>query len=109
MINLKSIRQKRKITQAIMASDLGIFQESISSYEKGKSYPSIDTLIKMADYLNTSVDYLLGRTDNDAPLDELSFKNMNPKTYKILNNFIMLNDKKKNDVIWYSEAIRKRD
>ncbi len=109
MKNLKLIRQKRNITQSKLATDLDIKQESISAYESGKSYPNTDTLIKLADYLNTSIDYLLGRTENDTPIQDLNIKTLNPKTYKILNNFIMLNESKKDDVIWYSEAIRKRE
>ena len=108
MKNLKRIRQKRNITQSKLATDLNIKQESISAYEQGKSYPNIETLIKIADYLNTSIDYLLGRIENDTPIKDLNIKEMNPKTYRMLNNFIMLNDTKKDDVIWYSEAIRKK-
>ena len=109
MKNLKLIREKRGITQTKLASDLDIKQESISAYEKGKSFPTVDTLIKLADYLDTSIDYLLNRTDNDNPIKDLNIKSLNPKTYKILSNFIMLNESKKDDVIWYSEAIRKRE
>ncbi len=109
MKNLKIIRKKRNITQVMLANDLKIFQESISSYEKGKSYPNIETLIKIADYLNTTTDYLLGRTDNDASISDLNIKSMNPKTYAMLNNFIMLNEKKKDDVLWFSEVIRKKE
>lgn len=41
----------------------GISPGNISDWKKGRSKPSIDTIIKIADYLNCSVDYLLGRTD----------------------------------------------
>ena len=44
--------------------DIGITQESISKYETGNAFPSKDVLIKLADYLNCSIDYLLDRTDN---------------------------------------------
>lgn len=64
MENLKKIREKRNINQLKIAMDIGITQESISKYETGNSFPSKDILIKLADYLNCSIDYLLGRTDN---------------------------------------------
>ena len=108
MNNIKKIRQKRKITQVELAQKINIKQETISAYESGKALPSCDTLIKIADYLNTSCDYLLGRIDDDAPLTGFNFKDMNPKTYKLINNFIMLKEDKKDDVLWYSEAIRKK-
>jgi len=108
MNNIKALRIKRKITQVDLAKQINVKQETISAYESGKALPSADALVKIADYLNTSTDYLLGRIDDDSPLSGFNIKEMNPKTYKILNNFIMLKDKEKDDVLWYSEAIRKR-
>ena len=40
---------------------------------------------------------------------QYNIKSMNPKTYKMLNNFLMLKEKEKDECLWYSEAIRKRD
>ena len=57
---------------------------------------------------NTSTDYLLGRIEDDSPLSGYNIKSMNPKTYKMLNNFLMLKEKEKDECLWYSEAIRKR-
>lgn len=64
MENLKKIREKRNINQLKIAMDIGITQESISKYETGNAFPSKEILIKLADYLNCSIDYLLNRTDN---------------------------------------------
>ncbi len=64
MENLRKIREKRNINQLKIAMDIGITQESISKYETGNAFPSKDVLIKLADYLNCSIDYLLDRTDN---------------------------------------------
>ena len=109
MNNIKAIRQKRKITQVDLAKKINVKQETISAYESDKALPSADVLVKIANYLNTSVDYLLGRIEDDSPLSEFNIKKMNPKTYRMINNFIMLKDKEKDDVLWYSEAIRKRE
>lgn len=49
----------------------GISPGNISDWKKGRSKPSIDTIIKIADYLNCSIDYLLVRTDN-KPINPLS-------------------------------------
>ena len=109
MNNFKKIRVKRKITQVDLANKIKVKQETISAYESGKAFPSADVLVKIADYLNTSCDYLLGRIEDDSPLSEFNIKSMNPKTYRMINNFIMLKDKEKDDVLWYSEVIRKKD
>lgn len=109
MNRFKELRIKRNITQVDLAKQIDVKQETISAYESGKALPSADALVKIADYLNTSTDYLLGRINDDSPLSGFNIKEMNPKTYKMLNNFIMLKDKEKDDVLWYSEAIRKKD
>jgi transcriptional regulator with XRE-family HTH domain len=109
MNNIKKLRLKRKITQVDLAKTINVKQETISAYESGKALPSADALIKIAEYLNTSTDYLLGRIEDDSPLSGFNIKDMNPKTYKMVNNFIMLKDKQKDDVLWYSEAIRKKE
>ena len=109
MNNIKKIRIKRNITQVDLAKQINVKQETISTYESNKAFPSADALVKIADYLNTSCDYLLGRIEDDSPLSDFNIKAMNPKTYKMVNNFIMLKDKEKDDVLWYSEAIRKRE
>jgi len=109
MNNIKKLRIKRKITQVDLAREIMVKQETISAYESGKALPSADALIKIANYLNTSTDYLLGRIEEDSPLTNFNFKDMNPKTYKMINNFIMLKDKQKDDVLWYSEVVRKKE
>lgn len=109
MNRFKEIRVKRNITQVDLAKQIDVKQETISAYESGKALPSADALIKIADYLNTSTDYLLGRIDDDSPLSGFNIKEMNPKTYKMLNNFIMLKEKEKDEVLWYSEVVRKKD
>jgi transcriptional regulator with XRE-family HTH domain len=47
-----------------LADGLGFTKETIARYTKGQSLPTVQNLIKIADYLNCSVDYLLGRTYN---------------------------------------------
>lgn len=64
MENLRKIREKRNINQLKVAMDLEITQESISKYETNKAMPSSTVLIKLANYFNCSVDYLLDRTEN---------------------------------------------
>ena len=60
--NLKQARNKKNYLQTKVAMDLHITQETISSYETGRVFPSSDMLIKLADYYDVSIDYLVGRT-----------------------------------------------
>lgn len=52
------------ISQLKLALDLNMNQNSISRYESGIREADYATLIKLADYFNVSIDYLLERTDN---------------------------------------------
>lgn len=63
-MRLKEVRKLKKISQLKLAMDLNMNQNTISRYETGEREPGINELIKIADYFNISVDYLLGRTDN---------------------------------------------
>lgn len=66
--NLRKIRENRNITQVKLATELGVSQELISRYELGMSFPQVRMLIKLSEYFNCSVDYLLGLTNNPTPL-----------------------------------------
>ncbi len=63
-MRLKEIRKAKGISQLKMAIDLNTNQNTISRYETGEREPGINELIKIADYLNVSIDYLIERTDN---------------------------------------------
>ena len=63
---LKELRKTRKISQLKLALDLNMNQNSISRYENGEREADYQTLIRFADYFDVSLDYLLGRTDNNT-------------------------------------------
>lgn len=64
---IRDIREDRDIKQSVIAEYLGVHQTTYSSYEIGKLSLTADVLIKLAKYYNTSVDYLLGLTDETKP------------------------------------------
>ncbi len=61
---LKLIRKHQKILQKDLALLMNLPLRTYQSYEYGEAEPNIDGLIKLSDYLNCSIDYLVGRTDN---------------------------------------------
>ena len=65
-MRLKQLRRQRGISQLKLAMDLGLNQNWISRYESGEREADYQTLIRLADYFNVSVDYLLERTENPA-------------------------------------------
>ena len=78
---LKELRKQAHLTQVELAKRLGIGQSSYADWERGKKKPTQENLVKIAQILNVSVDYLVGNSENkDEDLDniELLFR-MNSK------------------------------
>ena len=61
MIQIKNLRQQRKLHQIKVARDLGIPMSTMSRWEQGHHEPSIANILKLADYFDVSTDELLGR------------------------------------------------
>ncbi len=75
MINLKALREEKELTMKETAHSLGIPYTTYRSYETGEREPNHGMLIKMAEFFNTTVDYIIGKTD--IP-ESLSFDNIIP-------------------------------
>lgn len=67
MERLKEARVKAGITQHEIAEALNINRTTYNKYENGASKPTPETLSRIADYFQVSVDYLLGRSDDPEP------------------------------------------
>lgn len=61
---IRNLREDKDMTQVQMAKILMCSQRIYSNYERGDVDIPTDILIKLADYHNVSVDYLLNRTSN---------------------------------------------
>lgn len=66
-MRIKDLREDADITQKELADFLNIKQNTYSQYENGQRQLPLDALIKLAEYFNTSTDYILGLTDIPAP------------------------------------------
>ncbi len=60
-MKLKELRKEKNLTQEKMANLLNMTITCYNYYEKEKREPSIETLCKLADFYNVSLDYLVGR------------------------------------------------
>ena len=67
MLRIKDIREDKEMKQKEVASVLNVSQTNYSKYELGKINIPIETLKKMAILFGTSVDYLLGLTNEVKP------------------------------------------
>ncbi|MCH4123716.1 MULTISPECIES: helix-turn-helix domain-containing protein [Levilactobacillus] len=61
---LKAVRKSKRLTQLDLSQRLEVSKGTVSAYEQGLSYPSLETFVKICAILDTSADYLLGVSDN---------------------------------------------
>lgn len=64
MLKIKELRVEKGIDQQTLAQALKIGKGSISNWEVGRTEPSIDYILSLADYFEVSTDYLLGRSND---------------------------------------------
>ena len=67
-MRLKDLREDNDVKQKQLAEYLNIKQNTYSQYENGKREIPIEMLWKLADFYNTSIDYIVGRTENPNKL-----------------------------------------
>ena len=68
---LKNLRKQAHLTQVDVAEKLGISQPAYASWERGIKKPTQQNLVKIAQILNVSIDYLVGNSDGNLKEDEL--------------------------------------
>ncbi len=61
---IKELRQARHMTQVELAKALGLTKQCVSNWENDNVAPSVEMLVKIADYFCVSTDYLLGRDES---------------------------------------------
>jgi transcriptional regulator with XRE-family HTH domain len=61
---LEKLQKERGLKKKFIFEKVGIANVTYWHYEKGITQPTLENLIKLADFFNVSVDFLIGRTDN---------------------------------------------
>ncbi len=62
--NLKLLRKQKRLTQIALQMQTGIEQALLSKFENGERVPPTETLLRLAEFYDVSIDYILCRTDN---------------------------------------------
>lgn len=65
-MRLKELRKEKGVSQAQVAEELNVTQSTVSGWETGVIKKSAEDAVRLADFFDVSVDYLLGRTDTDT-------------------------------------------
>lgn len=87
MKNLKILREANGLSQQKLAEVFDISQQSIYKYENSLAEPDIQTLIAMADYFDTSVDYLIGNSSNPQPFPITNADELTKKELEFISNY----------------------
>lgn len=66
-LRIRDLREDKDLTQKELAKILNCTQQTYSRYETGEITIDINNLIKLAIFYNTSIDYIVGLTDNPKP------------------------------------------
>lgn len=103
--NLKQIRNSKGLLQIKVAGDLNITQETVSSYETGRVLPSSDMLINLANYYDTSIDYLLCRTEYNLPINKIKPNNISDRDFIILNKINNLSNADRDKIEAYIDGL----
>lgn len=67
MIKIRNLREDHDLKQKDIAKLLNCTQQTYSRYETGENNIDIKSLIILADFYNTSIDYIVGRTNEEKP------------------------------------------
>ena len=107
LTNLKKLREDASISQKALADAIGVSQQSVNKYENHNIEPDIETLIRIADFFETSVDYLIGQTSVRRKIEEIHIFELNDRESKVMEQYRSLTSKQKDcvDVVMdsYSE------
>lgn len=95
---LRKLMEDRQVKREDLAQAIGVSSVAIGQYYNGETLPTIDKLIKIANYFKVSTDYLLGKTDvettNITVRDICEYTGLSEEAVEMLHEFI---DKDKND------------
>ena len=102
MNRIKELREELGMSQVRLSIEIGVSQETISAYEIGKHYPSVDSLIKMRNLFSAGFDYILGYSDVRLPVKEDCLSN---KEAQLLALFHSLDKTKQQRAMSYMQGL----
>ena len=88
MNNLLKLRTEKGLSQVNIATKIGVAQETVSGYEIGRAYPTVENLIKLCDLFQVSADFLLDRTSIRTPADRLMAVPLSSTELELLESFL---------------------
>lgn len=106
--NLKLLRQKKGLSQQQLADIIGVSQQSVYKYEKQNVEPELSVLVSMADFFETSVDYLIGHSDICHKIEKVQPFELNSEEAKIIRDYRKLSKSEKESIQLIIKNYRKK-
>ncbi len=103
MLKIAETRKDRGVTQKQLAEKLGIYQSNMSNWENGVTEPDMQSLVRLADILEVSTDYLLGRT-NDVGLIEVN-ANLSNDENELIILYRKMSYRDKNQLLGFAKGL----
>lgn len=102
MNRIKQLREERNMSQVRLSIELEVSQETVSAYENGKHYPSVQSLMKLSDIFGVSCDYILGLSEE--PHDPF-YHSLSESDRKFFNLYKALSLQNKELVLAYVQGL----
>lgn len=96
--NIRILREEKRISQQKLGEIIGISQQSVNKYENHNIEPDINTLKLLADYFDTSVDFIIGYTDIRHKIENVTRMDLNDNEAKHMGEYRKLSDKQKKSI-----------
>lgn len=105
---LRSLREKHNLTQEQIAKKIGISRGTYAHYEINKRRPDYETLIKITDIFNVSLDFLLTGKEFDSSNEDMWKELLDPKTELFFKDLKDAPDDKIEELIQFWEFIKSK-
>ena len=102
--NLKKLRQEAGVSQQKLADIILVSQQSVNKYENKDVEPDVETLTKIAEFFDVSLDFLVGRTNVKEMADKTRLSDLSGDEAKLVREFRRLTDRQKKCIIELLES-----
>lgn len=108
-MRIRELREEKGLSQSALASEINTSQRNIGRWENGENEPTYSQLVKLSDFFECSIDYLIGREDDfgnvvlNNSTQDLTFEEQN-----LINYYRLLSDAEKKKLLTDAEFYSKR-
>lgn len=107
MIRLSQLRKEKNLSQKEFAKTFGVAQNTVSNWENENRTVDAETAVKLANYFQVSVDYLLGNTDHPGTVQAIDAQ-LEGVEFALFGEVKELSEAQKQDVLHFVQFIKSK-